>query len=122
MDICADNRQRLAGRFRECLDAFYVLGDPHRQEIILILLESDTFGMSVQDITSRMPISRPAVSYHLKALKGAGIVQVVGNGTSNLYSLNADSSIWSRLRELSEDICEVIDAAKKASIIRIKEE
>ena len=46
--------------------------------------------MSVQEIADRLPISRPAVSRHLRLLKEAGLVDDRPEGTRRLYRLQTD--------------------------------
>jgi DNA-binding transcriptional ArsR family regulator len=69
------------GLYRAALDA---LGDPHRRAILEILSDG---GRSVQEIADRLPISRPAVSRHLRLLKGAGLVDDQAEGTRRIYQL-----------------------------------
>ena len=68
-------------------DTFRALADPNRREIISLLRERE---MSVQEIADAMPISRPAVSRHLKLLKGAGLVSDRTDGTRSLNRLEPD--------------------------------
>jgi DNA-binding transcriptional ArsR family regulator len=69
---------------RDALDA---LGDPNRRAIVEILSDG---GQSVQQIADRLPISRPAVSRHLRMLKGAGLVADRPIGTRRIYELRAE--------------------------------
>jgi DNA-binding transcriptional ArsR family regulator len=46
--------------------------------------------MSVGDIAARMPVSRPAVSQHLKALADAGLVSAQARGTARFYRIERD--------------------------------
>jgi DNA-binding transcriptional ArsR family regulator len=61
------------------------LGDPTRRQIIEILLAGSS---SVIDIAEQMPVSRPAVSQHLRLLKDAGLVVVRADGTRNVYQID----------------------------------
>lgn len=61
------------------------LGDPSRASIVELLAEGER---SVGDIAAQLPISRPAVSKHLRLLEGAGIVRHRSEGTRNLYALD----------------------------------
>ncbi len=45
---------------------------------------------AVVDLADRLPVSRPAVSQHLKVLKQAGLVRDVQVGTRRVYSLDPD--------------------------------
>jgi DNA-binding transcriptional ArsR family regulator len=66
---------------RNALDA---LGDPNRRAIVEILSGG---GRSVQQIADELPISRPAVSRHLRLLKEAGLVADEAEGTRRIYQL-----------------------------------
>lgn len=68
-------------------DPFEALGDPNRREILSLLGEG---ARSVQEIATALPISRPAVSRHLRLLKEAGLVAEVPRGTRRIYSLRAE--------------------------------
>jgi DNA-binding transcriptional ArsR family regulator len=47
-------------------------------------------GRSVREIADELPISRPAVSRHLRLLKNAGLVVEEPSGTRRIYRLHAD--------------------------------
>jgi DNA-binding transcriptional ArsR family regulator len=66
-------------------DPFEALGDPHRREIVELLRGG---GRSVGDIAQALPISRPAVSRHLRLLKHAGLVTEQPQGTRRIYQLD----------------------------------
>jgi DNA-binding transcriptional ArsR family regulator len=61
------------------------LADPSRRSIVELLAERP---LSVVEITAAVPISRPAVSQHLKVLKDARLVAVRPAGTRRIYSLD----------------------------------
>ena len=63
------------------------LGDPTRRAIFEQLGERPS---AVVDLADRLPVSRPAVSQHLKVLKQAGLVRDVQVGTRRVYSLDPD--------------------------------
>lgn len=65
-------------------DPFEALGDPNRREILRLLSSGNK---PVQAIAAAMPISRPAVSRHLRLLKEAGLVAEQAQGTQRIYSL-----------------------------------
>jgi DNA-binding transcriptional ArsR family regulator len=68
-------------------DPFDALGDPNRRAILELL---GTHDRSVQQLADALPISRPAVSRHLRVLKQAGLVADRPEGTRRLYSLQGD--------------------------------
>ena len=65
-------------------DPFEALGDPHRRDILRLLSEGDK---PVTQIAAALPISRPAVSRHLRLLKQAGLVAEHPQGTRRIYHL-----------------------------------
>lgn len=67
-------------------DPFAALGDPHRRAIVELLTDAT---LSVNEIADELPISRPAVSRHLRLLKEAGLVVDRADGTRRLYSLDS---------------------------------
>jgi DNA-binding transcriptional ArsR family regulator len=62
-----------------------VLGDRSRRSIVLLLADGPR---AVGELAEALPITRPAVSQHLKVLKGAGLVDEEPIGTRRLYRLN----------------------------------
>jgi DNA-binding transcriptional ArsR family regulator len=63
------------------------LADPTRREILDLLREKPS---SVQELADQLPVSRPAVSQHLKILKDAGIVTCRADGTRRVYTVTSD--------------------------------
>jgi DNA-binding transcriptional ArsR family regulator len=70
-------------------DPFDALGDPHRRAIVELLKARP---QSVGEIADSLPISRPAVSRHLRLLKDAGLVVDAAEGTRRLYRLNSEGA------------------------------
>lgn len=64
---------------------FDALGHQTRRDILALLR---TEPLAVGDIASRLPISRPAVSKHLRILEQAGLVQHTAHGTQNIFRLH----------------------------------
>jgi DNA-binding transcriptional ArsR family regulator len=69
---------------RSTRDPFDALGDPNRRAILTMLSDG---GRSVRQIADALPISRPAVSRHLRLLKEAGLVEEEPAGTRRIYRL-----------------------------------
>jgi DNA-binding transcriptional ArsR family regulator len=65
--------------------AWDALGDPTRRAIVLRLSEAPR---AVGDLATYLPVSRSAVSQHLKVLKEAGLVAERVAGTRRIYRLN----------------------------------
>jgi DNA-binding transcriptional ArsR family regulator len=66
-------------------EAWDALGDPNRRAIVACLAERPR---AVGELADDLPISRPAVSQHLRVLKEAGLVTDQAAGTRRIYRLN----------------------------------
>jgi DNA-binding transcriptional ArsR family regulator len=93
-------------------DGWDALGDPTRRAILEQLGERPR---AVGELAADLPISRPAVSQHLKVLKGAGLVTERAVGTRRIYRLNPAGvsalrdqldAFWSRALATYKDIAE----------------
>ncbi|TML55076.1 MAG: winged helix-turn-helix transcriptional regulator [Actinobacteria bacterium] len=89
------------------------LGHPTRRAIFEQLRSG---ARSVGEIAAELPVSRPAVSQHLRVLKEAGLVTERRNGTRRLYRLNPDG--LDELRRYVEDYWTDALAAFKAEAER----
>ena len=67
------------------VDGWTALGDPTRREIFERLADRPR---SVGELASELPVSRPAVSQHLKVLKDAELVVDRRDGNRRIYQLN----------------------------------
>jgi DNA-binding transcriptional ArsR family regulator len=68
-------------------DPWDALGDPHRRQILRLLGARER---SVGELAAELPISRPAVSRHLRVLREAGLVTEEARGTRRIYALQAE--------------------------------
>ena len=71
------------------------LGDPTRRRVLELVREGGQSPVGV--IAEAMPVSRPAVSQHLRVLEGAGLVTCVKQGTRHLYAVQPDGLAVLRL-------------------------
>ena len=74
------------------------LGNPVRRAI---LQELRAGPRAVGEIAAELPVSRPAVSRHLRMLEDAGLVQVREEGARNLYSIRMQG--FASVREFVDD-------------------
>jgi DNA-binding transcriptional ArsR family regulator len=88
--------------------ALQVLADPTRQALIERLRAGP---LPVGKLAAGLPVSRPAVSKHLRLMKDAGVVRMTEEGTRNLYQLD--------LRTLDE-VRRYLDRFWDASLQRFK--
>jgi DNA-binding transcriptional ArsR family regulator len=68
------------------MTAYAALAEPHRRQILDLLRERER---SVNDLVSRLKISQPGVSKHLRVLRDAGLVDVRPEGRRRWYGLRA---------------------------------
>jgi DNA-binding transcriptional ArsR family regulator len=97
--------------------ALAALGDPTRQAIVELLADGPR---PVGEIAAELPVSRPAVSQHLKVLKDAGLVVDRPVGTRRLYQLDPAGADAARAY-LDRFWTKALDAFK-AAVERIEEE
>jgi DNA-binding transcriptional ArsR family regulator len=64
------------------------LADPSRRAIVTMLCERPS---SVTSLADALPVSRPAVSQHLKVLKDVGLVTDRAEGTRRIYTVQPDA-------------------------------
>jgi DNA-binding transcriptional ArsR family regulator len=101
-------------------EAWNALGDPSRRAIVECLAERPR---AVGELADALPISRPAVSQHLRVLKDAGLVTDRVAGTRRIYRLNPAGvaalrdqldTYWSRALAGYQDAVASPDAADPA--------
>ena len=98
--------------------AIAALADPTRRAVFDRLRGGPR---PVVEIARGLPVSRPAVSQHLRVLKDAGLVRERREGTRNYYSVNGDGLI--DLREYFEEFWdEALAAFKEAAEKGAKDE
>lgn len=66
-------------------DPFSAIADPNRRFLLEELRRSPK---TVNELAEGLPISRPAVSQHLKALLDSNLVSVTAEGTKRIYTVN----------------------------------
>lgn len=74
----------MSGAIRAADLAFDALGDPTRREVFHLLRGGER---SVGELATELPVSRPAVSQHLRVLKEAKLVSDRPDGVRRLYSV-----------------------------------
>ena len=91
--------------------ALGALGDPTRRAIFELLT---TRPAAVGELAQRLPVSRPAVSQHLKVLKEAGLVVDEAVGTRRLYRV--DPAGVAAMRDYLDQMWDAALAAFKAFV------
>lgn len=95
------------------IDRLAALGDPTRRRVLEIVAASPR---SVADISRELPVSRPAVSQHLRVLAEAGLVTHRVSGTRHFYQL--DPSGFAALRGYLDSLWETALSGLKADAER----
>jgi DNA-binding transcriptional ArsR family regulator len=98
-------------------DGLTALGDPTRRAIFERLAEEPR---AVGELASELPVSRPAVSQHLKVLKDAGLVTDSAAGTRRIYQL--DPAGIGALRAYLDQFWSKALAAYKVAVEQPREE
>jgi DNA-binding transcriptional ArsR family regulator len=93
------------------------LGDPTRRSIFERLRRG---ARSVTELADELPVSRPAVSQHLRVLKEAGLVRERRDGTRRLYRIDPDG--LGEVRDYFDDFWSDVLAAFKVAVERGEEE
>ena len=107
----------MANAFRT-LDSFAALADPTRRTIFERVAAQPS---AVGDLARGLPVSRPAVSQHLKVLKEAGLVSETAEGTRRIYRI--DPRGIGEMREwLDRQWATALDAFKDFADRQIDEE
>jgi DNA-binding transcriptional ArsR family regulator len=96
---------------------FDALGDATRRAILARLLEGP---IAVGELAQEFPISRPAISQHLRILKDARLVTDSAAGTRRLYAINLEG--FDALREYFDQFWDQALAAFKKKAEEQKEE
>lgn len=92
-------------------DAFLALADPTRRTVFERLR---TGAKSAGALAAGLPVSRPAVSQHLKVLRDAGLVRMEPRGTSRIYTMNP--AAMAALRGYFDEMWDAALAAYKEAV------
>jgi DNA-binding transcriptional ArsR family regulator len=93
-------------------NVFAALADPTRKAVFDRLRHGP---LTVGALAAGLPVSRPAISQHLKALKDAGLVTIQADGVRHLYRLNGRG-----LEGLKNYVVTIWEEAEKAHLAEIE--
>lgn len=71
----------------QTLDAFQVIADPSRRQILALLTKN---SLTINSLAQNFDMSRPAVSKHIKILYGAGFISIQDIGRERYCLLKQD--------------------------------
>ena len=94
-------------------EVFTALADPTRRQILEALRKKPK---TVGELAQSQPVSRPAVSQHLRVLEAARLVSVQPQGTRRLYSVRREG--LNDLRKYLESFWSDVLASYGAEIVR----
>jgi DNA-binding transcriptional ArsR family regulator len=101
------------------VDRIAALGDPTRRQIFELLAAEPS---SVSDLARRLPVTRPAVSQHLRVLRNAGLVVHHAAGTRHVYRVDPQGvaalrdyldSLWATVLEQFKSHAEQLPSGRK---------
>jgi DNA-binding transcriptional ArsR family regulator len=98
-----------------------LLGDPTRRAIFELLARRPC---SVGELAQQLPISRPAVSQHLRVLKDGGLVVSQAEGTRRVYRLNPDgvAALRAWLDRVWDEALTAFQKAAEATVVDPQQE
>ena len=106
------------------VEALGALGDPTRRAIFECLARRP---MAVGQLSAELPVTRPAVSQHLKVLKQAGLVANQADGTRRIYRIDSTGvqairnyldQMWGQALAGFQDAAEQIAQAERDAAAR----
>jgi DNA-binding transcriptional ArsR family regulator len=98
-----------------------LLGDPTRRAIFELLARRPR---SVGELAERLPITRQAVSQHLRVLKDGGLVVATPDGTRRIYRLNPDgvAALRAYVQRIWDDALTAFQQAADAAATEAEQE
>src|SRR4051812_18708522 len=71
--------------YTSCMEALAAIADPTRRELLALLARGE---VAAGELAERFPVSRPAISRHLRVLRESGLVRTRTDGRRRLYALD----------------------------------
>jgi DNA-binding transcriptional ArsR family regulator len=98
-----------------------ILGDPTRRAIFELLARRPC---SVGELADHLPITRQAVSQHLRVLKDGGLVVATPDGTRRIYRLNPDgvAALQAYFQRIWDDALTAFQKAAQAATVQPEQE
>ncbi|MEX2578000.1 MAG: metalloregulator ArsR/SmtB family transcription factor [Verrucomicrobiales bacterium] len=92
-------------KLNEAVDALASLAQPARLKVFRLLVKTGPEGMCAGAISRRLSLPKPTLSFHLKELAGAGLIDAQRDGRSITYRLR-EKGIQQLMTFLTEDCCQ----------------
>jgi len=92
-------------KLNEAANTLSALAQPSRLEVFRLLVKCGEEGICAGDISAQLNIPKPTLSFHLKELSQAGLVNSEREGRSIIYGLNV-TGMKDLMTFLTEDCCQ----------------
>lgn len=92
-------------KINDAVSALGALAQPARLRIFRLLVRSGDDGMCAGDLAKRLRLPKPTLSFHLKELNNAGLIDASRDGRSIIYRLRKEG-IQRLMHFLTEDCCQ----------------
>ena len=92
-------------KIREASIALFALAQESRLEVFRLLAKNSPDGLCAGDLSRALDIPKPTLSFHLKELSTAGLIDSEKNGRSIKYRLQ-DKRMSQLMTFLTEDCCQ----------------
>ena len=89
----------------DAVTALSALAQPSRLELFRLLVQQGEQGLCAGDISEKLGVPKPTLSFHLKELNHAGLIEAERDGRSIIYRLHV-SGMRELMAFLSEDCCQ----------------
>lgn len=90
---------------KKAASALSALAQPSRLEVFRLLVKCGEDGLCAGDISEQLEIPKPTLSFHLKELTHAGLIDSERDGRSIIYRLNVQG-MRNLMHFLTEDCCQ----------------
>lgn len=92
-------------KLNEAVTALGALAQPARLKVFRLLVKHGKEGLPAGEISKRLKIPKPTLSFHLKELVNGGLIESERQGRSIIYRLRTDG-MRELMAFLSEDCCQ----------------
>ncbi|HQZ26509.1 MAG: helix-turn-helix transcriptional regulator [Verrucomicrobiales bacterium] len=92
-------------KLNDAVDALGALAQPARLKVFRLLVKSGEEGMCAGDLSKRLDVPKPTMSFHLKELTNAGLISATRDGRAITYTIRK-KGIQQLMTFLTEDCCQ----------------
>ena len=92
-------------KLTDAVDCLSALAQPSRLEVFRLLVKTGEEGLCAGDIAEQLGLPKPTLSFHLKELVRADLVEAQRDGRSIIYRMRVDG-VRALMGFLTEDCCQ----------------